>query len=218
MKSVLLFCLLANALIPREPYPWETHQSPYPPITKAYFRCKGAGDDPADCDGWTHHGLPLKNREEFIYPILIDLLNYVQDQSGKEVVITSGHRCPKHNTFCDPSKENETSKHLIGAEVDFYVKGLEHNPEEVIDLLIQYYRNSRDELRLFSRWQGKTNVSTSPWYNHEVFIKLFKQGEGRNVDNDHPFPYIAIQVRRDLETGDRVSYTWKSAHLGYQRN
>lgn len=76
-------------------YPWESHISHQ--ITKDYFRCKGSNLNPPhvvqkkgetvrffDCGGAEKHSLPLYNSKEFIYPILIDLLNYIQNKSGKK--------------------------------------------------------------------------------------------------------------------------------------
>src|SRR5688572_14981430 len=118
-----------SQLARRDPYPWEEGKvGKFPKITKEFFRCKGSLLNPpkpdADCGG--KHSLPLIHQKENVYSILIDLLNYLQQKTQKRVVITSGHRCPQHNTYVDPSARNQTSKHLIGAEVSFYVQGLEN--------------------------------------------------------------------------------------------
>ena len=144
----------------RVPYPWEEeNHCCYPKITKDFFRCKGSSLNPPilvqkdheiiryfDCGGTQKHSLPLRDQKEFIYPILIDLLNYIQNQTKKRVVITSGHCCPEHNTYLDHSPQNRTSKHMIGSEVDFYVQGLEHSPEEVIDWIFKYYSEKKNLL------------------------------------------------------------------------
>lgn len=205
-------------------------------ITKEYFRCKGCSRNPVhivqqkgeevrffDCGGPDRHSLPLRDQKEFIYPILIDLLNYIQDKTGKKVIITSGHRCPDHNTYVDSSKENLASKHMIGAEVSFYVQGWENQPEKVIKLLQDYYLEKSKysgfkEYQEFKRYEkDKTNVSTPPWMNKEIFIKLFKKNEGRNFDNRHPYPYISIQVRYDMDTQEKVIYTWEKANRNFLR-
>lgn len=218
-------------------YPWESDLvGNHPKITKEYFRCKGSSLNPEhteqtkdgfaryfDCGGADRHGLPLKNEQEFIYPILVDLLNYLQVETGKQVVITSGHRCPTHNTYVDPSKENIYSKHMIGAEVSFYLRGIEDQPEEIVRLLQEYYvkmpkYENRSEFVNFQRYEkSDTNVSIKPWYNKEIYIKLFQEEEGRNFDNRHPYPYIGVQVRWDSELKDRVSYTWQKAHYSFLR-
>ena len=124
-------------------------------ITKEHFRCQGRKFHPCksikqneetrniyDCGGAEKHGLPLRKDQEFIYPILIDLLNYIQDQTNKKVIVTSGHRCPEHNMYVDTSPANGYSKHQIGAEVSFYVEGLENNPERIISLIQQFYQKN----------------------------------------------------------------------------
>ena len=224
--------------VPRKLYPWETaEQTKYPKITKEFFRCKGSSLNPArtvqkqgketvryhDCGGATKHSLPIRAEKEFIYPILVDLLNYIQKRTGHQVVITSGHRCPAHNAYVDVLSEDRYSKHMIGAEVDFYLRGLENAPEKIVRLIFQYYQQNPKykelkEYQAFQRFKkGKTNVSTPPWYNKEVFVKLFSKKEGRTYDNRHPYPYVSIQVRYDEETKERVAYSWQKAQNNFQR-
>src|SRR5690606_15977532 len=140
--------------MPQPTYPWdERPQGKLPRITKEYFRCKGSMLNPeyikeqngkpvriADCGGADRHSLPLKGDSEAISPILIHLLNYLQNETSKKAVITSGHRCPEHNTYVDSSRENQTSKHLMGAEVSFYLQGMESRPQEVVDHIMEYYQ------------------------------------------------------------------------------
>jgi Peptidase M15 len=217
---------------PRAPenYPWEDNLQ-HSKITKDYFRCTGSCVHPEliidqseglksyfDCDGDDAHGLPLREGKEFIYSILIDLLNYVQEETGHRVVITSGHRCPDHNSYVDQSNENLYSKHLIGAEVAFYVENLEYQPQEIISILRDYYKNEPSDYATFLRYEkSNTNVRTKPWYNKEVFIKLFDPDEGRDLDSQHPYSYIAIQVRYDREFNEKVTYSWNKAHRHYLR-
>lgn len=220
-----------------EPYPWERGNSgKYARITKEYFRCKGSSLNPLkivtvkdeiqrlyDCGGSEKHSLPLRNNKEFIYPILINLANYVQTKTGKRVVITCGHRCPEHNAYSDPAPSNQYSKHMIGAEMSFYVQGMEESPEKVIKMLQEYYKETpkyKDlkEYQEFKRWEkGDVDVSTPPWYNKEIFIKLHKKKENRNFDNRHPYPYISVQVRYDMDTQEKIIYTWDKAFHNYHR-
>ncbi len=220
----------------REPYSWEKgYIGKIPVITKEFFRCKGnslremktiKNEDNAptyffDCGGYHEHSLPIRNGREFVYPVLIELLNFVQIKTQKEVVITSGHRCPKHNSYLDESFSNQYSKHLIGAEVDFYVKGMEQDPQDIIELLMKYYQEmepfKEDSLyAVFHRYDGSTNVTTKPWFNREVFIKFAKAEEGRNLDNQHLYPYITIQVRYDRDLEKRVLVEWDKAYHNYK--
>lgn len=218
-------------------YPWEDRfAKKIPMITKEYFRCKGSTLNPPkthtindsisylfDCGGSEKHSLPLQDNKEFIYPILIDLLNYIQDKTNKKVVITSGHRCPDHNSYVDPSPQNQYSKHMIGAEVSFYVQGLELQPDYIIKLLQNYfsdtpsYQNKNDFLEFQRYEKDDSHTLTKPWMNKEIFIKLFTKKEGRNFDNRHPYPYISIQVRYDKEKKERVIYTWNKAQHNFLR-
>lgn len=207
-------------------YPWEK-----PHLTKEFFRCKGNSLSPVitdkkaekepehyhDCQGGEKHSLPLRNGQEFIYPCLIDILNYIQEKSQKKVVITCGHRCPQHNSYSDPTPANWGSKHMIGAEVDFYVESKEEKPEEIIALIQQFYRETEPyknetDYQKFSRYHRENlNISTPPWYNKEIFIKLYLKGEGRDRDNQHPFPYICLQVRYDRDKDAPVLFDKKQA-------
>lgn len=222
-------------------YPWESEgDSPFPKITKEFFRCKGSSLNPPrivtqngksngneatryyDCGGSAKHSLPLKDGKEFIYPILIELLNYIQEKTKKKVIITSGHRCIEHNTFVDSSKENSYSKHLIGAEVSFYVQGLESDPKGIVKMIMEFYLNNdryRDQKVYtdFQRYEKSEDVTIQPWFNKEVFVKIFQKKEGRNHDNRHPYPYISIQVRHDWDTDEKVTYSWEQAQQFYRK-
>lgn len=212
-------------------YSWsEREKSALPRIGKEHFRCKGSITNSSrtevvrgeqvhhhDCGGSERHSLYLIDGKEGVYPVLIALLNHVQSKTGKRVVITSGYRCPAHNTYVDSQPSNQTSKHMIAAEVDFYVQGLEQKPEEIVKILVDYYKGQKG-YEDFQRYE-KTDcqVSTQPWMNKEIFIKLYKPKEGRNFDNRHSYPYLSIQVRYDREKNQRVVYSWDQALRGYHR-
>lgn len=222
----------------RDHYPWEEgYVGRFPPITKEWFRCRGSGMNPPhtikkegqpslyhiDCSGSERHSLPLRNGEEFIYPILLEILNDLQIKTNQKVVVTCGYRCPQHNTYADASTPNQISKHMIGAEVDFYVQGFETRPEEIIKLIMQFYKEKahylgKKEYQNFERYEKKdTDVTTPPWYNKEIFIKLYKKNEGRDIDNRHPYPYISLQVRYDKDLNEKVTYSWQKANTCYKR-
>ena len=201
-------------------YPWQASiVGGYQRITIEHFRCKGRIQNHPiqifrkkdflyhfDCGGIDNHTLPMKNGKEYIYPILIDLLNFVQEKLQKKVIITSGHRCPAHNSYCDISKKNQLSKHQVGAEVDFYVEGLEKDPNTVIETLNQFYTQKMNRSITLS------SSSTPSWYNHEVAITLYHIEEGRDFDNSHNFPYISIQVLYDTIEKKKVTYNWHKAY------
>lgn len=232
----ILFAIEPPKKIVRKRYPWEhTYIGGQIRINKEFFRCKGSGsNDPLtkqtsngpeyvfDCGGIQQHSLPLKNGKEFIYPALIELLNYIQEKTQKKVVITCGYRCPTHNAYSDNSLSNRISKHMIGAEVDFYVEGLEWSPKTIISLIKNYYfehptfRNI-PELCNFKRKQESGSLKNLPWYNKEIFIKIFEQNEGRDFDNSHLFPYVSIQLKWDREEDKPIFYSWSAAFNNYLR-
>lgn len=213
------------------PYPWQSEFScTLRPITKEFFRCRGSSLHPPrivtdgskeiqryyDCGGSEKHSLPLRDQKEYVYPILIELLNELQCKTKLPVIVTSGHRCPTHQAYIDSSPKGSASKHLIAAEVSFYVQGLEEKPQELLNAIFDYYKTkecykNQKEYITFSRFEKETDVSTPPWQNKEIFIKLYKKGEGRDFDNRHPYPYIRIQVRFDREKNERVQVTHAAA-------
>jgi len=218
-------------------YPWEEGKHHlHPTLSKEFFRCKGSSLNPRrtvlqrngaieieDCGGTNTHSLPLNDGEESIYPVLIELLNYLQEATDHRIVITSGHRCPKHHLYVRNDKETLYSKHMIGAEVNFYLQGMEEQPMKVVQLLQDFYKKNdqyreQKEYSEFARYtRSTTDVSIQPWYNKEIFIKLYQSHEGRNFDNRHPFPYLSVQVRYDRDKGKRVNFSWELAEKNYLR-
>ncbi len=214
----------------RMTYPWENGQfATIPKITKDFFRCQGSSLHPAkivhkndelsyvyDCGGYQRHSLPLRNGKEFIYPILIDLLNDLQKKTEKKVVITSGHSCPDHYRYVDTEGQCN-SKHLLGAEVDFYLQGMEESPEKIAELIFAYYReqtkyHNLTEYQVFKKEEKieNRNVDTA-WYNKEIYLKIVKKNEGRDLDNRHPYPYLCVKVRFDWDLHEPVTYSWEKA-------
>ena len=111
---------------------------------------------------------------------------------------------------------------MIGPEVDFLVQGYEKKPEKVIDAIMSFYKQEeyrgKEKYESFQRYKkNDLNVSTPSWYNQEVFIKLYLPDEGRDYDNNHPYPYVSIQVRYDPQSNQRVTYTWQQAFYSYLR-
>ncbi len=189
-----------------------------PKITKEYFRCKGSYKNPPihlhknssnekyllDCNGFDEHSLPVKDEKEYIYPALIELLNYVQENSLKQVVITCGHRCPKHNLYTEINATR--SKHLIGAEVDFYVLGLQAQIGNVVEIIKKYYENRHKE------YGPLVNTTSNSFENKEIRLKVRSSKEQKDLDNQHPYPYITIELKYDRDTKKAVHYSWKISH------
>ncbi len=219
----------------RETYPWEPKSLTVDKkITKEHFRCRGSAQNGCkslidavgdktkmiDCGGMEKHGLPYREEGEFIYPALIEILNYIQEKVGRRVVITTGHRCPAHNQFADPSPANLTSKHQMGAEVDFYVEGYEEAPLEIVRWVMHYYAEHPElHYSSFKESKAKSNgLRHSGWYNGEISINIKEKSEGRDFDNRHPYPYITIELRLDRSEHDKpVEYNWHRANNNYIR-
>lgn len=214
------------------PYPWQdAHGSTIAPITKEYFRCRGSSlHSPRivlegtkelqryyDCSGGEKHSLPLQDGKEHIYPILLELMNEIQNKTNSPVIITSGHRCPSHQNFIDSSPKAGGSKHQVGAAVSFYVEGLEAYPERILQIIFDYYKThdryeGKQEYISFSRYEKESDVTINPWYNKEVFIKLYKAQEGRDFDNRHPYAYLNVQVRFDRSKNEPVTVSYVKAN------
>ncbi len=222
------------AQVQRAIYPWEESQSSiYSKITKDFFRCRGSQLNPVvlvhknkeivrfyDCGGAQKHSLPLRDQKEFIYPVLIDLLNYIQTMTAKRVVVTCGHCCPEHNAYLNPDSSHSNSKHMLGAEVDFYVQEMEEQPEKLIALIETYYKENSKYTGLKEYQEFKTieKENKNPvWMNKEILVKIFKKNEGRDFDNRHPYAYITIQVRHDWDLNEQVNYSWDKAFRNFHR-
>jgi hypothetical protein len=202
----------------RDPYPWEKEPLNLPKITKEFFRCKGSPLNPpyfdkkdpskiiSDCEGCIKHSLPIIHGKEGVYPVLLDILNYIQQKTKKRVIITSGHSCPNHFFYMTGTKE---SKHMIGAGVDFYVQGLEKTPQKIIDLILEFYKEN-PSYRKNPHFENFSKISTS-WSNKEIVMKIFSKNEGRDFNNRHPYPYINIQVKYDRDTKENISFSWEAA-------
>jgi len=212
-----------------EPYFWEDVDQVYlPKITKDFFRCRGHNKNPPkefnkvllnDCNGSSKHSLPLIHGRENVYQTLLDILNYIQINLNQKVVITCGYRCPKHSVYAEPMQAE--SYHMIGAEVDFYIKGYETKADTVVEEIINYYKNS-DLYKNQSDYTNFQRVSvngtkTKAWVNKEICIKYFDKSEGRDIDNRHPYPYISIQVKYDKALKEKIVFSKSKAEKGYYK-
>lgn len=223
---------LDKTLVPREKYPWEKEMiGRLPPVTKEFFRCRGNSINPPiqlafedeatkvvrDCGGIDKHSLPVRDQKEFVYPVLVEILNEVQKKLLSKVVVTCGHRCPEHNRYSDPSKLGAISKHQIGAEVDFYVEGFETKPQEVLQTIKQFYQEH-------SRYQGQKEflnfslVGKTKLENKEILAYINDKQERRDFDNRHPYPYITIELKYDFDQKKKIEYSWKEANTKLMLN
>ena len=106
--------------------------------------------------------------------------------------------------------------------MDFYVIASE--PDDIITLLKEYYLQDEEvssdpDFTTFKRYEKENvNVRTKPWYNQEIFIKLYQADEGRDLDNQHDLPYFSIQMRYDRNKKERVRFTWDAAETLLHQN
>lgn len=208
----------------------------YERITPEFFRCRGSllhssipvlrdgkvVENIFDCGGTSAHSLYVRDGKEYVFPVLLEVLNEIQQKTKKQVVITSGHRCPQHHRYVTARGVHSTAKHMIGAAVTFYVVGLERSQEQVLKVIMDFYKKypvpekERIKYTEFVRSDKSEDVTTPPWYNKELFIKFYKEHEGRDADNTHPFPYFALQVRFDRENNKEISFKQSEAENIYR--
>ena len=211
------FALITLTKKESTPYLWEDkYIHTMHRITKEFFRCRGSYLNPpiqiqtqpkqvtyqSDCNG--NHGLPMRQGKEFIYPILIEVLNEIQTKTKCPVYITCGHRCPTHNRYAEPQARH--SKHMIGAEVDFYVKDMEFETKKIISLIINYFQ--KDPLN---------RISPTSWSNREIILIAHPPHQKRDKDNQHPYPYLTLEVKYDKENKKPLRYSWYLAERNFFR-
>ena len=63
---------------------------------------------------------------------LLTVLEMIRKHWNRPVIITSGCRCHRHNTYVTGNPDS-TSKHIQGIAVDFYVKGI--SPKKIYNWL-----------------------------------------------------------------------------------
>lgn len=98
---------------------------------------------------------------------LLAVMQYLRDQTGSKITITSGNRCDKHNTHIGGS---HGSQHCYSKAADFRVE--DHTPGEIYDLINNWFP---DQLGLgvydnwvhvdvregMARWDKRSNSNAS---------------------------------------------------------
>ncbi len=194
--------LLAN---PLPLYPWDkTDRHGLRRITLEDFRCRGnkqnlmyleKGHAYFDCRGKLSHSLPVRQGKEFIYPHLIELLNFIQDSLGKKVYVIQGHCCPQHYGYANRSKSFPCNKYMVGAACDFYVASLEYEPEVGLKSLAQYYSPS-------------AMLSSLVVYKNAYIKAQVHDGSYHALLH----PYLSVQILYDPSLQEGVSLDWKGAY------
>lgn len=90
--------------------------------------------NPITIDNFNQQQAPLKTEDIKVDPELIDKINQLQDELGKQITISSGYRTPEYNQLLKSQGYNvaENSLHLQGRAADIPItKDLTH--QEIID-------------------------------------------------------------------------------------
>lgn len=89
-------------------------------------------------------------------PTLVSKLDDLADHFRRDVIVTSGFRCKRHNKFVGGVKD---SAHLTGQAVDFVVRGV--SPAKVVQYLAdwdgglgEYTRHVHIDVGVKKRWKG----------------------------------------------------------------
>ena len=48
--------------------------------------------------------------------------------------------------------------------------------------------------------------------NKEILAYINQKDERRDLDNRHPYPYITLEVKYDIDQKKKVEYSWKDAN------
>jgi hypothetical protein len=205
----------------KEPYPWESGTA-FSKITVDRFRCQGSHDRKEkerdgkiykDCCGLADHGLPYGDNDEYVYPVMVSLLNKVQKAFNKKVVITAGHRCPAHQAYVTLGK-SKISRYMIGAKVDFYLEGMEQDALTVVEKLKSFYEDDKG----FSEfYEVRNKDGTRAWHNKEVIFTINTEGE-HTVLLGKKHAVVSIDVRYDRSKSEGIVLDWKRAYEGYIRH
>ena len=110
------------------------------------------------------------SEEEEVHPLLITLLNEIQEKAASNVVITA---------------------HRGGKSVDFYVARFEDKPLQVVEWLMHHYNK-----KIFKRASKNPESLRHPgWVGGDLVIRIHEKDEGRTPENRHPYPYITLECR-----------------------
>lgn len=205
-------------------YPWSRPASLHPPITARHFRCRGdilnppraiAGDKGTityieDCGGKERHSLPIEEGRESVPWLLIYLLNALQESCDAPVTILCGHRCPLHHRYALTNGGESNSKHLIAAEVDFYIERGEAKSGELVDRLLLLYKG------LPPCHQAKETLPIpGGWKNGEISCCVkCAQGDSDLIEGKE---YVVLSLSYDRKKKKRVSYSWELANRRMHR-
>lgn len=174
----------------------------YHTLTRDHFRCKGRGDRAPialndgnylfDCWG-REHGLPWIEGREFVEPLLILLLNGVQNELQSPVTIFSGHRCPAHHRYLTQGEGSATDRHLIGAAADFELNGYTQEPQTVVAAIQKVFN------KLCNQPKSKLMASQEGWKNYFCEIKWHPAAQFTSPDHPSDRGYFEIIITHRLD-------------------
>lgn len=179
-------------------YPWNTCHPRFLSLTKYSFQCSGTNPE-ADiplhqkCLGTLHHGLPLVNGKEYIYPRLIDLLNFLQKENKEKIIVIRGHICPKIFSLLDTQEQHE--KYLIGAMVK--VSSQINWEKNLSPLVKKFYDKKKEEDPLYE-------IENSPYaitFINQEFKFIIHPSSLTNI--------MEIEVLYDKEKDSPIKFTEK---------
>lgn len=194
-------------------------------IDKEHFRCKGSlsnkpvvsleGKTLNDCEGAYKHSLPIRREKEFIYPALIEVLNFIQNRLSKKVVVLSGHRCIDHLRYVKQDYTPLSFKSLVGAEVRFYVEGAENQLDSIVSAIFSYYD------LFFPKDKQMVSFTSSPenkvYENKELIVRLIEPNHPEIEEHALSFPYCQIELKFDRELNKKISAKLEDGLSAYYR-
>ncbi|MBN1620466.1 hypothetical protein JW890_07065 [candidate division WOR-3 bacterium] len=137
---------------------------------------------------------------------LIELLNSIQSEAQGKLVILSGYRSSRHNSYLaaelynyvdergdsgNPYEVSMTSKHIMGAAADFYVTGFEERPDELLRIILGEITKRGDNSMhvasdVFLRHRSGSGDGVKYFYpsyrTDRWWIHPYAPGEGRDLD------------------------------------
>lgn len=189
-------------------------QNTIPPLTPEHFRCKGSHHNPItkhtidgkqtyfqDCDGSHTHSLPIIDGKQTVYPHLIELLNHVQDVTGRQIRVLTGHRCYIHQSYLSSEMKDLTSAYQLGAAADVCFQSSSTGLKEIIHAIMDWYEQTNLPGSTFN-----ANSDSNRWSNRYVQLSYH---ETTDIDTKYKGPHISITLKVDPSTGKKITYSYR---------
>lgn len=202
-------------------YPWEISlPCGIESITINDFRCKGSVSHKKkaskgrstsvyimDCNSESH-SLPLRGGKEYVFPVLIDMCNYVQQELKSCVKIAAGHRCDAHSRYQLASLRNVGSRHRACALVTLYVENCSDTPEKVVDSIASFLASDcykRDNIFKTSCKYIHQGTKNARLTSKEFDVGIASQEALQDSEHLSAPYYITIKVLYDYEAKSSVN-------------